>query len=514
MSNLAKKLEGKSTRLTGKSGKAGAGRPAAMVGRLMSLETARIKPDPNQPRKHFDPAALEELGESLKEHGQIQPVVVRLVEGEPVLVAGERRWQAARLAGMERLDAVIKDLDPERAMLLALIENLEREDLGPLEEAEALAKLKAKGRTLKDLAKITKLAPSTISEKLSLCDLPEEVKADLRQDPKALPLRQLVEVVKLARRTSPENAMRLYNHAKKHGMTRAEFRRPGDAGKAPEVAEEQAAAPTPEPESEASQAGPEPGEDREQGQGEAQGADLEGNLRVALLHAREGARERWAEPIKTGLDDAGLKLAISLEFGEFTRLNRGKIDCSFVGGKEPKFWLGFRPYDKPTLAGKRLVDTARVLLGVPYAGNDEGAEVDSKSARKERRQLKAVQEGGYHGARLKQSLVDVMEGPKLIGSQAEWKELVWQVRTLGSIVAQCEQWLEEARIATAAEGEGEMARDLNKADRARLLELVESGVPEAAIRERMGPLGKPLTVVEFDRNFKRAMVDAGRIGTK
>lgn len=104
---------------------------------IQAIPVARIRPNPKQPRKEFEPEALEELAASIRQHGLVQPVLVRPADGDYELVAGERRWRAAQLAGLESIPAVVRDVSPAQAMEIALIENLQREDLNPLEQAEA-----------------------------------------------------------------------------------------------------------------------------------------------------------------------------------------------------------------------------------------------------------------------------------------------------------------------------------------------------------------------------------------
>jgi ParB family chromosome partitioning protein len=104
---------------------------------IQELETAHIHPNPNQPRKEFDPARLEELAASIREHGIVQPIIVRPKGQGYEIVAGERRWRAAGLAGLQKVPALVREFSEAEMMEIALIENLQREDLNPLEEAEA-----------------------------------------------------------------------------------------------------------------------------------------------------------------------------------------------------------------------------------------------------------------------------------------------------------------------------------------------------------------------------------------
>lgn len=97
-----------------------------------------IKPNEKQPRKNFDEAKLDELANSIKEHGLIQPVILRKASRGYEIVAGERRWRACRKAGFKEIPSIIKELTDEENMLVAIIENMQREDLDPIEEAEGL----------------------------------------------------------------------------------------------------------------------------------------------------------------------------------------------------------------------------------------------------------------------------------------------------------------------------------------------------------------------------------------
>ena len=96
-----------------------------------------IKPNPYQPRKVFDEVAIKELSDSIKEHGILQPIIVRKTGMTYEIVVGERRFRAAKLAGLEEIPAVVRELTDEETMELAILENLQREDLTPIEEAEA-----------------------------------------------------------------------------------------------------------------------------------------------------------------------------------------------------------------------------------------------------------------------------------------------------------------------------------------------------------------------------------------
>jgi ParB family chromosome partitioning protein len=131
-----------------------------------------------QPRREFDPDALRELADSIAAQGVIQPVVVRPVENERYeLIAGERRWRAAQQAGLDEIPVVIKEVTEEAAMAMGLIENIQREDLNPLEEANALSRLLHEfGLTHQEVAKAVGKSRTTVTNLLRLLELNEDVK--------------------------------------------------------------------------------------------------------------------------------------------------------------------------------------------------------------------------------------------------------------------------------------------------------------------------------------------------
>lgn len=140
------------------------------------LPLAQIRPNKGQPRKLFKPDELAELADSIKQNGVLQPLLVRKKGDFYEIVAGERRYQAAREAGLEEVPVIIREISDDDVFKLALIENLQRSDLSPLEEASGYRQLiKEKGLTQEELAKILSKSRSTITNTLRLLDLPEEV---------------------------------------------------------------------------------------------------------------------------------------------------------------------------------------------------------------------------------------------------------------------------------------------------------------------------------------------------
>lgn len=145
---------------------------------LRQVRLSEIRPNPFQPRRVFDEAGLEELADSIRRVGLLQPLLVRPArDGGYELVAGERRWRAAQLAGLERVPVVVRPMDDQDTAVLALVENLQREDLGFFEEALAYQELLSRfGLTQEQLARLLGKQQSTIANKLRLLRLPEEVR--------------------------------------------------------------------------------------------------------------------------------------------------------------------------------------------------------------------------------------------------------------------------------------------------------------------------------------------------
>jgi ParB family chromosome partitioning protein len=148
---------------------------------LLEVAVDEIEPNPNQPRKIFNSNALDELSASIKASGVIQPIIVRKQGSGYQLVAGERRWRAARQAGLPRVPAIVREVTDAESLELALVENLLREDLNPMEEAEAYDKLLARfGWTQEELSQRVGKERSSIANALRLLRLPPPIQDDLR----------------------------------------------------------------------------------------------------------------------------------------------------------------------------------------------------------------------------------------------------------------------------------------------------------------------------------------------
>lgn len=148
-------------------------------GGISQLALTKIEPNPNQPRKKFDQAALEELAESIRLHGVITPITVRPGDqpGTYQIIAGERRWRAARLAGLDEIPAMVLEAHESEVMELALIENLQRQDLNPIEEAEGYELLMQRfGLTQEEVARRVVKSRPAVANALRLLALPDEVR--------------------------------------------------------------------------------------------------------------------------------------------------------------------------------------------------------------------------------------------------------------------------------------------------------------------------------------------------
>lgn len=147
-------------------------------GELLEIDIKRIDPNPHQPRQRMEPAKLQELARSLQQDGLMQPLVVRKTGSRYQLIAGERRWRAARMAGLTRVPAVVREVEDDRLLELALIENVQREDLNPIEEAGAYRRLVADlGLSQEQVADRVGKDCSTVANLLRLLRLPEPIRS-------------------------------------------------------------------------------------------------------------------------------------------------------------------------------------------------------------------------------------------------------------------------------------------------------------------------------------------------
>ena len=157
-------------------------RPVVTDSGLEEIPIELIQPGRYQPRSHFDPAAISQLAESIRSRGLMQPIVLRALEADRYeIIAGERRWRAAQLVGMEKITAIIRNVDDEAVLAMSLIENIQREDLNPLEEANALRRLTDEFQlTHEEIAKAVGKSRSTVTNMLRLCSLHPRVASMLQ----------------------------------------------------------------------------------------------------------------------------------------------------------------------------------------------------------------------------------------------------------------------------------------------------------------------------------------------
>lgn len=169
-------LDRSASRVAGGGESASSGGSQAFDG-VSTIATADIHPNPAQPRRHFSEDSLQELAASLKRHGLIQPILVRPHGGGYQIVAGERRWRAAQKAQLHQIKAVVRELSDEETLEIALIENIQRQDLNPIEEAEAYRKLCDDfGHSQSELAAIVEKSRSHVANMMRLLELPTLVR--------------------------------------------------------------------------------------------------------------------------------------------------------------------------------------------------------------------------------------------------------------------------------------------------------------------------------------------------
>ena len=156
--------------------------PSAERNGLLQIDLDRISPNPRQPRTVMKEEALAELADSIRQHGILEPLIVTRSGSGYTLIAGERRWRAARLAGLTIVPAVVKDSTPQQLLELALVENIQRQDLGPVEEAAAYRQLLVEHNlTQEEVARRVGKSRSAVANSLRLLNLPPEAKAALEE---------------------------------------------------------------------------------------------------------------------------------------------------------------------------------------------------------------------------------------------------------------------------------------------------------------------------------------------
>ena len=156
--------------------------PGHSRGGVREIDIARIRPNPNQPRQQFSEESLDELADSIAQRGVLQPILLRQDGEEYQIIAGERRWRAAQRARLHTIPAIVREIDESTTAELALIENVQREDLNAIEEAEGYRQLiQRHGHTQEDIGKIVHKSRSHVANLLRLLELPESVKQSLLQ---------------------------------------------------------------------------------------------------------------------------------------------------------------------------------------------------------------------------------------------------------------------------------------------------------------------------------------------
>lgn len=161
---------------------AAAGEEQSSRGGVREIEIAKIRPNPNQPRVQFDEIALDELADSIRQRGVLQPILLKPEGDDYLIIAGERRWRAAQRARLHSIPALVREVDDSTTSELALIENIQRQDLNPLEEAEGYRQLiQRHGHTQDDVGRIVHKSRSHVANLLRLLELPEFVRLSLLQ---------------------------------------------------------------------------------------------------------------------------------------------------------------------------------------------------------------------------------------------------------------------------------------------------------------------------------------------
>jgi len=222
------------------------------------VPVSRIEPNPENPRLAFDPTSLDELAASIREHGVLQPVLVRpLADNRYQLIAGERRWRATTIAGLATIPALVEDIDDSTALEISIIENLQREDISPLDEAVMYDRMiKEHGYSIRRLADKLGKDKGYLENRLRLADAPPEVRelVSLRKDT----LSHAYELMKVG---DPRKRKRLADAVARNELSLVKLRERIEGRPRHHAAEDEAAAPAPaEPVVEAAPAGPQAAE--------------------------------------------------------------------------------------------------------------------------------------------------------------------------------------------------------------------------------------------------------------
>jgi ParB family chromosome partitioning protein len=164
---------------TGASQVVANGNSPSAAGGVFEIEVGRIDPNPDQPRREFETGALQQLADSIRQHGVLQPVVVRQAGSRYELVMGERRFRASQLAGLRSVPAVVLDVDPADRLELAIVENVQRQDLNPIELALAYQALSHAGHTQEQIGRKVSMDRSSVANHIRLLDLSRAIQADV-----------------------------------------------------------------------------------------------------------------------------------------------------------------------------------------------------------------------------------------------------------------------------------------------------------------------------------------------
>ena len=199
---------------------------------IREVAIGRILPNPAQPRLSYEEDSLTELADSIREHGVLQPILVRPVGSQYELIAGERRWRASRLAGRETIPAIVVEFDEETALEVSIIENLQREDVSPLEEAAMYRKMTDLGYSVRQLAQKIGKDKGYVENRLRLAEAPPEIRdlVSVRKDT----ISHAYELMKLTderqrRRLAKKVALGELSLAKLRAITGGDETQPGDA---------------------------------------------------------------------------------------------------------------------------------------------------------------------------------------------------------------------------------------------------------------------------------------------